>query len=629
MFNVIAVIVAVLIAAITGLLAWWSNNSPSIYRDLQLLILTFKTIFWIKDKQKKKWAVADVWEEHTSKLPGGTDRKMITWIRPDNSGEDIFSYGDIEERANKIANWAHDAGLRQGDSVALLMENGPSFVFFLLGFSKIGVEIALINTHLKGKQLSHCLSISKAKLYVVSKDLVSNAKPLQSDFSGDWFVYGGEEDSMISLDPILEKKSSKRPSKELRNKRTTIDTAFFIFTSGTTGMPKASKVKSIRFFVAGCGFSNLLDIKADDVIYCTLPLYHSAAGLIGLGTSWYTGGHLVLRKKFSARNFFSDCAKYNCTVIQYIGEICRYLIATEPSPNDKKHKVRLAVGNGLRPDIWANFKTRFNIGKIGEFYAATESPVGYVNMFNVDKSVGYRSKVIEKLYHAGRFVRFDVEKQELIRGPDGLCIPCKPNEVGEVLGQLEKGNPLKEFGEYTSKEASSKKIVHNVEKKNDTFFRTGDLLKYDENGNVFFVDRIGDTFRWKGENVATNEVGEILALHNGIAEAAVYGVTVGSLEGRAGMAAIIVEDDVESALEGFYKYCTAELPLYACPLFLRVLSSLEKTSTYKYRKVTLQKEGFDPSGVTDDLYFREDKSKSFVHLTKDMHDDIIAGKIRV
>ena len=405
---------------------------------------------------------------------------------------------------------------------------------------------------------------------------------------------------------------------------------FYIYTSGTTGLPKAAKITHQRFYMGAVGCKELYNITPKDKYYCALPLYHSAGGILAVGSSWECGISCVLRPKFSASNFIKDCRDNGCTVAQYIGELCRYLMQTPTSPIDRDHKLRLVVGNGMRPDVWTPFMERFGIKAVGEFYAATE---GNANVFNFGLpcpagTIGYLPGIIRAIYPV-KFFAIDQITEELERDPKtGLCREVKPGERGEAMGLI-TSDPDRQFDGYTNKAATKKKIAENCAKQGDQWFRTGDLLRMDSKGNVFFCDRLGDTFRWKGENVATTEVQEAISGARGVSEVNVYGVLVPKCDGRAGMASLVVDGKPESFdFSGLYK-AAQELPAYARPLFVRTVPSVEITGTLKHKKVDLRNQGFDPNAIDDQLFFKDDVKKTYVPLTPELYTKIASGEIRV
>ena len=383
----------------------------------------------------------------------------------------------------------------------------------------------------------------------------------------------------------------------------------------------------MKFFSTGTA-ARLAGFSASDVMYCALPLYHSAGGAMAVGTVLLSGGTLALRRRFSARDFWSDVRATESTSFQYIGEFCRYLLNQPADPRDGEHALSFCIGNGLRPDIWEPFRDRFRIPRIVEFYGATE---GNVALLNLDNKVGSVGRIPTKLLMDARLVRYDVERDELLRSADGRLVECAPGEVGELVGALPRraGDNRGRFEGYTSKEATERKILRNAFADGDSFFRTGDLLKQDADGYFYFVDRIGDTFRWKGENVSTQEVAEAASAFPGIQLANVYGVEVPGGDGRAGMAALVVADLRGFDTRAFYEHVVSSLPSYAVPVFLRLQLEAEVTGTFKLRKVELQREGWDPSALADPLFIRDDAARTYVRLDAQRHRQIAAGEVRL
>ena len=326
------------------------------------------------------------------------------------------------------------------------------------------------------------------------------------------------------------------------------DRALHIYTSGTTGLPKAANVSHARLMQWSEWFAGMLDARPTDRMYDCLPMYHSVGGVLAPGAMLAAGGSVVIRENFSASQFWSDVVRWDCTLFQYIGELCRYLLHAAPSSDEKAHRIRIACGNGLRPDVWDSFQSRFRIPRILEFYAATE---GGLSLFNVEGKCGSIGRVPPYLAHrfSPALIRFDVERDEPVRNGQGFCIRCAPNEIGEAIGQIsdDPSHAGSRFEGYTSQEASEKRILRNVFQPGDVWVRTGDLMRKDEQGFFYFVDRIGDTFRWKGENVATSEVAEAICAFPGVRQANVYGVAIPGADGRAGMAALVAEPEVDLA----------------------------------------------------------------------------------
>eukprot|EP01094_Clydonella_sp_ATCC50884_P015878 TRINITY_DN2654_c0_g1_i1.p1 TRINITY_DN2654_c0_g1~~TRINITY_DN2654_c0_g1_i1.p1 ORF type:complete len:652 (+),score=205.34 TRINITY_DN2654_c0_g1_i1:69-1958(+) len=568
----------------------------------------------------KSWSVVDMFSSAVQRNPNGDAMHFI-------DTNTTYSFKRMDEITNQVAHWATSVGIRSGDVVALLMDNRPEYVLTWLGLAKVGATIALINTNLSGRPLVHSLSVCNAKKFIIGIEHAQRGSDgKQALGTGEWFCYGGHVEGMTGLDACIAEQPITPPHASLRSGHKPSDTLFYIYTSGTTGNPKASIIKHVRFYTAGMGFSRSFQCSSSDRIYCALPLYHSAGGMIGVGLSWYNAACLVFRRKFSKRHFWSDVRETRSTIIQYIGELCRYLLQSDPHPDDGKHSVRLAIGNGLRPDVWGPFQKRFNIPVIGEFYAATEGNASLINYKNRQGAVGYISPLISRLYPV-KVVKFDVLEEEVIRGPDGLCIECAPGETGELVGKIDNSDPTRQFDGYTDKAATERKILRNVFEKGDEWFRSGDLLMRDAKGFFYFKDRIGDTFRWKGENVATSEVGLVLDAVPGVLEANVYGVPVPGHDGKAGMAAITVERDAFS-LEQLFQAVSKELPSYARPLFIRIQPQMNITGTFKHQKFELKKVGYDPSKTTDPLFIRDDKLAKYVPLSPDMYNEIMRKAFR-
>lgn len=403
------------------------------------------------------------------------------------------------------------------------------------------------------------------------------------------------------------------------------DKLLYIYTSGTTGLPKAAVITHSRFIFIAVGIHYIADFGNKDVFYNPLPLYHTAGGIMNAGQALLFGNTVVVRKKFSASSFFSDCGKFNCTVAQYIGEMCRYVLATPESPADKNHKVRLIFGNGLRPQIWTPFVERFNIPRVAEFYGATEGNANIVNITNTVGAIGFISRIIPAVYPIS-IIKADPATGEPIRGKNGLCQLCDVDEPGVFIGKILPGNPSRAFLGYVDKKASDKKVVHDVFKKGDMAFLSGDLLSADARGNLYFKDRTGDTFRWKGENVSTSEVEAQVSNLAGYRDCVVFGVEIPNSEGRAGMAAILDTErivDMNRLAHGL----KAAMPAYARPVFVRILDKVDMTGTYKLRKVELQQDGYNPNLTTDLIYYMTPKA-TYELLTPEVYQKILNNEMR-
>ena len=545
------------------------------------------------------------------------------------SDRERFSYRMLAERSNRYARWALRHGLAKGETVCLLMPNRPEYMAAWIGITSVGGVMALINTNLVGPSLAHCIDIVSPKHVIVAAELsalFATARPLIKSAAKIWSHGDGADGPRIDQEINGLTGEPLKPSE--RRPLTIEDYALYIYTSGTTGLPKAANINHYRVMLASGAFAGVMDTTASDRMYDCLPMYHTAGGLVATGALLRNGGSVVIREKFSAREFWDDVVCFDCTLFQYIGEFCRYLVNSPPSPNETKHRIRLACGNGLRPDLWDEFKTRFKIPHILEFYGATE---GNVNMFNFEGKPGAVGRIPWFLAHRfpNAVVRFDVETQQPVRNAQGFCERCAPNEPGEVIGKIinDASKPGNRFEGYASKQQNENKVLRNVFKTGDAWFRTGDLMRRDENGYFYFVDRVGDTFRWKGENVSTNEVAEAINSFPGILDTNVYGVQIAGREGRAGMAAFVCSGLCD--LAALHAHLCAHLPDYARPLFLRLQEEIEVTGTFKQRKVDLVKEGFDPAVIADPIYFNDPQSRSFVRLDPALYERIEKGQVQL
>ena len=569
--------------------------------------------------KNKSLTVPDMIEESIDKFPNN-----IAIEFEDKS----YTYSDLDKESNQVANWAIKKGYKTGDVVALLMENKPEFIFIWLGLSKLGITIACLNNNIKSKSLAHCIQTSKSKSLILSSDLIDNYSSAEDLIDDQLSVYvsGDKVQGFENIDDDNEK-NTNRPNLSIRKTLTNSESLFYIYTSGTTGLPKASNFSHQKFAV-GSGLQMFsLNMKSTDKTYLVLPLYHATGGVVGLGSTLFTGGTVVLRKKFSVEKFWEDCAKYNVTVITYIGELFRYLISAPKNEFEKQHNIRGMYGNGLRPDVWKVVQDRFGINNIIEFYGASE---GNVSLTNVDSRFGSIGRIPPYAKNAlpTKIVKFDVVNEKVVRNEDGFCIECGDDEAGEVIGLIPNEDKFSgKFEGYTDKEATAKKILKDVFEKGDQWFSSGDLLKRDKDGYYFFVDRIGDTFRWKSENVATSEVSEAISTFAGVKEANVYGVLVPGEDGRAGMASIVPGD--EFSINGLYEHLSQHLPKYSIPVFIRISKEIEVTGTFKYKKTDLVKDGFDPSVVKDQMYYASTSENDYIGLDANVFKKISDHELKL
>ena len=546
------------------------------------------------------------------------------------SDRESMSFRQYDRRGDQYARWAMAHGVTKGDVVALMMPNRPEYLAAWLGIARAGGVIALLNTNLSGTALAHCVNIVKAKHIIVDATLIESFRTAEPHIAAGplFWCHGGTPEGYERLDTKLDALPND-PIAESELPRLTIeDKCLYVYTSGTTGLPKAANINHYRVQGIMFAFNGAMKMRPEDRVYVCLPMYHTSGGVLGPGAALTAGASVVLRERFSASTFWDDIVSRECTVFVYIGELCRYLLNSPPHPRETKHKIRLACGNGLRPDIWADFQSRFRIPKILEWYAATEGNCVFLNFDGKIGAVGRIPKWMKSKFFV-EIVRFDLDTEQPVRGPDGFCIKCAPDEIGEAISKIvnDPKRPSQRFEGYADPGATDKKILHDAFEKGDRWFRTGDLMRTDATGYYYFVDRIGDTFRWKGENVATSEVSEAITGFPGIQEANVYGVRVPGAEGRVGMAALVVDGALD--LDGFGGHVMRRLAGYARPVFLRVMGEIDTTSTFKQRKIDLVKQGFDPAAIGDAIFFLDPELQSYVRLTPALYRDICEGKVRL
>jgi fatty-acyl-CoA synthase len=545
------------------------------------------------------------------------------------SDHECLSYQELTERSRQYARWALAQGLAKGDVVCLLMGNRPEYMAIWLGISSTGVVVSLLNTNLTGPSLAHCIRVAAPRKILVAVECLEGlTTSLPHLESSEIWIHGGEGDTHHRIDRELALYSGDPLTLEERRETGIEDLALYIYTSGTTGLPKAARVTHARVMQWSHWFAGMMQATPSDRMYNCLPMYHSVGGVQATGAVLVAGGTVVIREKFSASEFWEDILRWDCTLFQYIGELCRYLCHTPSSPLETRHRIRLACGNGMAPDVWDAFAGRFRIPQVLEFYASTE---GNISLFNVPGKTGSIGHIPGYLAHrfAPALVQFDVERGEPIRNEEGFCIPCAPNEVGEALGKVidDPTSVGRRYDGYSSKEDSEKKVLRDVFESGDKWIRSGDLMRKDSQGFFYFIDRAGDTFRRKGENVATSEVSALICEFPGVRHANVYGVAVPGEDGRVGMAAIVTAYVLK--LEALRQHLASRLPPYARPQFLRMRTHADLTGTFKYSTAELVRQGYDPSTVGDPLYFDLPESQAFVPLDKNLYDRIQAGEFRL
>ena len=519
--------------------------------------------------------------ENVNGLAGRPDATLPALVgeRARTHGGDVALLGPSEaltcaalaQRARAVSLWALREGLAQGDVVGLLMPNAPDYVATWLGLTGVGCVAALLDTNLLGDGLAHAIRVAGARRVIATEELRGRLGP-----------------AVRCHDPA----ECRRDTGDIPPERLAVasDVALLIGTSGTTGLPKAARITHARIMEWSGWFAGMTGATQADRLYDCLPLYHSVGGVVAVGSMLFAGGSVAIAERFSARRFWDDVAERECTIFQYIGELCRYLVSSPPHPRERAHRLRLACGNGMQADTWTELQRRFAIAEVLEFYAATE---GSLSLFNREGKPGAIGRVPPFLAH--RFpvalVRIDPDTSEPLRGPDGLCLRCGPDEAGEALGPPR-------FDGYTDAAATERKMLRDVLAQGDLWFRTGDLMRRDAGGFYYFIDRIGDTFRWKGENVSTTQVAEAIATCPGVLDAVVFGVRVAGAEGRAGMAAVAVDAGFSPA--ALHAHLCARLPAYARPLYLRLCDRLETTGTFKLKKSALAEAGIEADGVLVD-----------------------------
>lgn len=543
------------------------------------------------------------------------------------SEQETLTFAEMGARINRIARWARANGIGKGDVVALFLPNRPDYLCIWLGIARAGGATALLNTSQAGHALMHSVTIVKPKLAIVARDLLETYQQAMHSavHTPRVFMHDFIESE---FDNALQDFSGELLTPDERVTLTLDDRCVYVYTSGTTGLPKAANINHYRVSAMALGFSSVMEAKASDRLYDCLPMYHSNGGILATLGVLIRGGSVVIREKLSVREFWSDIIKHECTLFFYIGEVCRYLLNAPPSPLDRRHHIRLICGNGLRPDIWRKFSERFGIKRIREFYGATEGNIALFNFDGRPGAVGRIPKWAEKRFVV-KVVRFDVEHEKPMRDADGHCIPCQPGEIGEIIGEIidDPNAPANRFEGYADTGANETKILRNVFRDGDAWFRSGDLVTRDERGYFYFVDRIGDTFRWKGENISTNEVAETINTHPGIASCAVYGISIAGHDGKAGMAALHLSEFEKFDLEALSTHLAANLPPFARPLFLRLRHEADMTGTFKIRKVELVQEGLTPRDASEPIFMLDTKSQRYVPLDEATRQAILAGQL--
>lgn len=540
------------------------------------------------------------------------------------------TWAELNALANQYAAFLTAQGLKRGDVVSMMMDNRIEFVAALVALNKLGIIGGLLNTNLTGRPLTHCISVTGSKKCLVGAESVDAITGVLNNLdlqAGGDFLFVADNDATecpdwaVNMTSACESLPTDNPAATVA--ATLGDVALYIYTSGTTGLPKAAVISNRRYLMsADMSGQAGLNTKPGDRIYLSLPLYHGTGLLIGAGSAFATGATMYIRRKFSASSFLDEIIDNRCTHMVYIGELCRYLMNTPKTAKDASIPLHSIMGNGLRPDVWMPFKERFGIKRVCEFYGASEGNVAFANLMNKNQTVGMTTSEV-------KLVAYNVDADEVVRDNAGRCIEVPPGEAGLLLCKI---TPETVFEGYTDQEATEKKIFRGAIEDGDAWFNTGDLMRTVpagftlNNPHYQFVDRVGDTFRWKSENVSTNEVGEIINGFDQIKFSNVYGVEMPNCDGRAGMAAVTLQDGVsELDLDRFAEYLQKELPRYAIPVFIRVQPDIDVTGTFKMLKGDLRKIGYDTAATDDPIFVMKVGTERYTSLDKDYQAQIKQG----
>ncbi len=545
--------------------------------------------------------------------------------------DERYSYQELNEWANQIAHYFLSKGAKKGDVIAVIIENRSELIATVVALAKIGVTSALVNTSQTGKVLTHSINLVKPVAIIVGDECRQAVDDVRQDLNvySDNFYWFADQATREDIGKVphgyhnLAEVILQYPTFNVATTHNVKgkDGLFYIYTSGTTGLPKAVIFTNSRWTLAYGTYGHVLGLNEDDVMYVTLPLYH-ATGMVVCWCGVIAGSSaLAIRRKYSTSAFWNDVRKYKASAIGYVGELCRYLMDAPPSANDRAHRVTKMIGNGMRPNIWGKFKARFGVEEVLELYASSEGNVGFSNVFNFDNTVGFSPTPYA-------IIQFDKEKNEPIRDSKGFCKKIEKGDVGLLIGKITRRSP---FDGYTDEKNNKSVIMKNVFKKGDSYFITGDLVRDIGFRHAQFVDRLGDTFRWKGENVSTTEVENICSEYPKIVEAVVYGVEIPNTNGRAGMAAITLQDGAqlsEQDLTDMVSEFKKNLPAYAVPVFLRIQKTVETTGTFKYQKNKLKEQAYDPSKTIDRLLVLLPGSTAYCDISPEIFTNIEAYKYR-
>jgi acyl-CoA synthetase (AMP-forming)/AMP-acid ligase II len=591
--------------------------SQAVFQQKGLLPLAKGLYTLISSKPDRYRSIGSHLEEHAHKRPNSPAIRYQ---------DDEFSYRQVNAWVNQYAHYFISQGIQPGDAIGINIENRTECLIAVLAVVKTGAIAAMINTSQRGEALLHSINLVKPKMMLIGEEQIETMASVIESLDTPLHTQlhylkdtGAKNcpDSYHNMAIVTAGKSTENP--DTTQKIQMKQPCFYIFTSGTTGLPKASVMSHYRWHksMAGMGLASMR-LTRKDVMYLSLPLYHNNALTVAMAGILGAGGCLAIGRKFSVSRFWDEIRQHKATTFCYIGELCRYLLNNPIKANDQDHSIRAIVGNGLRPDIWMEFKQRFGIDHINEFYGASECNLVFTNAFNLDCTAG----MCPLPYN---IVEYNIETDEFIRDAQGFMLPVKKGGTGLLITEINDKQP---FEGYTDKEASEKKILKDVFNAQDRWFNTGDMVINQGFKHIAFADRLGDTFRWKGENVATTEVEAVANEYPGVEHSVAYGVEIPGTDGRAGMAALTLKDINDFDTAAFSRHLHEKLPAYAVPIFIRIREQEEITGTFKYRKVELKGEHYDLNQVDEPIFFMSHQQKQFVLLDSQILHNIKQQAIR-
>ena len=544
-------------------------------------------------------------------------------------GDSELTWGQFNALTNQYAHSLKSQGVARGDCVTVLIENRTELLCSIFALAKIGATAGLVNTGLTDRPLAHCISVVESKKCLVGQELLAAISGVKGNLTLQDKDYLWVADPLIIADAPdwatdFSATLAGMPTDNLPETDEIVagEIALYIFTSGTTGLPKPALIYHRKIMSAAKPYSKVgFHAKPSDRMYICLPLYHATGFLLGIGSCLHSGASMFVRRRFSATQFWPEVQKYQTTLFIYVGELCRYLAMAPECPDEKNNPLKTMLGNGLRPDIWDTFRNRFGVKRITEIYGSSEGNVTLLNILNKESTIGTGSVVV-------MLVKYDIENDEIVLDENGKVIEVKPGEAGLMLGQIDDRY---KFDGYKNADATNDKILTDLREPGDRWFNTGDLIRTVDVGFAMglphyqFVDRVGDTFRWRAENVSTNEVGEILNACDQVEISNVYGVDIPGAEGKAGMAAITLTPGQQFNAAEFTEFVDRELPAFARPVFVRIEQEQDTTGTFKLFKGKLKQQAYHLDQVDEPLYVRQPKSKQYELLDRGFYDQLING----